>query len=107
MAEHPVLKAKPTLTDVQDYASSVLKYRGLNGNTEYGMLLLCEEVGELAKAIRKHGGGKMAADSSDFEVEHEAADVLWMLVSVCNSLGIDLEQALHDKAEKNKTRIWK
>jgi NTP pyrophosphatase (non-canonical NTP hydrolase) len=43
---------------------------------------LCEEVGELAQAVRK---GTRA------EQEHEFADVLAWLASLANQVGIDLE----------------
>jgi NTP pyrophosphatase (non-canonical NTP hydrolase) len=69
--------------------------------------MLVEEVGELAKALRRHAGHKMDVAAPDINVRHEAADVLWMLVATCNKLGIDLEEALREKEEKNKQRVWK
>jgi len=107
LVEHPVLKASPTLADIQQYIADTLEFRELNSSTQYCMLMLCEEVGELAKAVRKSVGGKMDVAKPDVRVDEEAADVLWMLVTVCNSLGVDLEQAFRDKEEINKKRIWK
>jgi NTP pyrophosphatase (non-canonical NTP hydrolase) len=43
----------------------------------------------------------------DAHADEEAADVLWMLLTVCNGLGIDLEAAFRAKDEHNKTRTWK
>lgn len=104
---HPTLQEKPTLKDVQDYVQRVLEHRGFDKQSlEYEFAMLVEEVGELAKALRQQGGGFKAADSDDFKVRHETADVLWMLICVCNRLGIDLEAALREKEEHNKTRTW-
>lgn len=108
MDEHPALQNNPTVGDIQKYIQEVLEYRGFADQAlEYEFGMLVEEIGELAKALRQSGGGFKAADSDDFKVRHEAADVFWMLACVCNRLGIDLEQALREKEEHNKTRTWK
>lgn len=108
MAEHPVLKPSPTLQDVQSYINEVVKHRGFDKQTvDHEFRMLVEEVGELAKALRKHNGGPVAEDSEDFKVRHECADVLWMLACVCNRLGVNLEEALREKEEHNKTRTWR
>jgi NTP pyrophosphatase (non-canonical NTP hydrolase) len=106
--QHPVLKNHPTLHDIQVYVGGVLRHRGFDKQSlEYEFAMLVEEVGELAKALRQQGGGYTATDSKALQVRHEAADVLWMLVCVCNRLDIDLEAALREKEEHNKTRTWK
>lgn len=108
MNSHPILKDDPTLVDVQAYIKRVLKHRGFDRQTiDHEFRMLVEEVGELAKALRKYKGGFIAEDSEDRELAHECADVLWMLICICNSLGVDLEQALRDKEEHNKTRTWR
>lgn len=110
MAEqHPALKANPTLQDVQYYIRDVIRHRGFDKQSvQDELLLLSEETGELAKAVRQHTGRlRNDASSQGHKVEHEAADVLWMLVCVCNRLGIDLEAALREKEEHNKTRTWR
>lgn len=108
MAEHPILPPSPTLGDIQTYVKAVLKHRGFDKETvQDKLLMLCEEIGELAKAVRKQSGIKTAHDSKEHNIGHEAADVLWLLICVCNDTKIDLEQALRDKEEKNKQRVWK
>lgn len=108
MADHPVLKPKPTLDDLQQYVAAIVEHRGFaNDSVQYDFIMLTEEVGELAKALRKWSGDSMATDSTVSEMEHEAADVLMMLLGFCNQAGIDLEKALRDKEEKNKLRTWK
>jgi len=104
---HPVLASHPTLADFQSYIADTLTYRDLNSSTQYCMLMLCEEVGELAKAVRKSVGGKMDVTKPDAHADEEAADVLWMLICVCNGLGIDLETAFRAKQEVNKNRMWR
>ena len=106
--QHPTLKPAPTLADIQAYVEAVLRHRGFDKETvQDKLLMLCEEVGELAKAFRKQNGIKTASDSKEHNIAHEAADVLWLLICVCNHMDIDLEQALRDKEEKNKQRVWK
>jgi len=107
MADHPVLPPQPTLADIQRYVDETNTYRGYNVDLQYCVMLLCEEVGEVAKAVRKSIGGKMDPNSKDTHVDEEAADVLWVLTAICNGLGIDLEQAFRAKEEKNKIRVWK
>lgn len=73
------------------------------------MLLLLEETGELAKAIRK----TLPNASVDYEkIENytdieEIADVFIVLVSICNRLNINLYGAIKKKEEKNIKRQWK
>ena len=105
---HPVLKDNPTLKDLHQYIDDTLKYRNLSDSSlQDEFIMLVEEVGELAKAMRKHTGHKMDITAPDINIRHEVADVLWMLIASCNKLGIDLEEALREKEEHNKTRVWK
>lgn len=107
MKQHPTLPAQPNLQDLQAYVAAVIVHRGFEQDIRDELLMLCEEVGELAKAIRQTNGTmKRAADSRSFESADELADVLWMTLAVANRLGIDAEQALREKDEKNKQRVW-
>ncbi len=101
------LKDKPTLSEIQAFIAQRTKERGFDKETtQDSFMLLVEEVGELAKALRPMHGIKTATDSARGEIEHEAADVFWLLVCVCNGLGIDLEMAMRSKEEKNLKRTW-
>lgn len=105
------LNESNTLPEVQQYVKEVIKIRGFeNQEIEKTMLLLLEEVGELAKAIRKNATD-MSIDNNKINhydtIESEVADVFIVLNSVCNKLGIDLFKALKDKEEQNIKRIWK
>jgi NTP pyrophosphatase (non-canonical NTP hydrolase) len=68
--------------------------------------LLVEEVGELAKAIRKQNGQKVDLSRKQHDVEEEAADVFWLLLDLCNRLDIDLGKAFDAKETLNSTRNW-
>lgn len=104
------LKSQPTLADIQAYVREMETEREFMHNPiELECLLLSEEMGELFKCIRKTHT-KLGIDSNktyDFNTAGEIADVLIVLVAIANRLNIDIEQALRDKEEKNKQRIWK
>lgn len=99
------LPDKPTLTDFQKLISQLVIERGYNQETVPEVLmLLIEEVGELAKAIRKLNGQKTHQDSKIHDAEEELADCLWLLVDISNRLDINLEAAFRAKENKNKNR---
>jgi NTP pyrophosphatase (non-canonical NTP hydrolase) len=101
------LKDSPTLPDLQDYVRQMMAERGFADNITQRFMMLVEEVGEFAKASRKHAGLRLADGNQGGNPAHEAADVLIILLGLCNHLGIDLEQAMREKEELNKQRIWK
>lgn len=101
------LPTDPTLPDLQALVGQLARERGFGGETVPEVFtLLVEEVGELAKAIRKANGQKIGAHSQQHEVAEEAADVLWLLLDICNRLGVDLEQAFRAKEVINQGRDW-
>lgn len=107
MANTPVLKQHPTLADLQQYVRDIVAHRQLNdSDLQAEFIMLIEEIGELAKAIRKYNGGKFAADTTRKDIEHEVGDVLMLFVGTCNILGIDIEQALRAKEAINSKRTW-
>lgn len=97
----------PTLADLQTYVDEMVKARGFTDDIAHRFMLLLEECGEFSRAARKHLGGKFADDTHTAELSEEAADVLIILLGLCNLLDIDLEQAFRAKEEKNKQRVWK
>lgn len=97
-----------TLAEWQEFIKARTTERGFDNETlQDEFMLLVEEVGELAKAMRPLHGITVATDSTKRELEHEAADVFWLLTCVCNSLGIDLDSAIRSKEAKNNQRVWK
>src|SRR5581483_4614372 len=94
-----------TIKDYQDQVIVVVKDKGFDGETPHQVLgLLVEEVGELAKSLRKKTGIKTGKHSKDHKPADEAADVFFMLLDVCNRLGIDLGSAFENKIKKIQKR---
>lgn len=103
-----VLLQNPTLRDFQEYIRRMVEERGFDKETPKDILiLLTEEWGELARAVRKAEGLKTAEDSRKTKVAEELADCFIYLLDLANQYGIDMEQAFRDKEEMNKRRSWK
>ena len=104
------LSNKSSINEIQSYIKKVMEVRGFNKEKSSDkILLLVEEVGELAKAIRKNEN-KLGIDKSkefnNSSVESEIADVFIVLLSICDILNIDLLKVFLDKEEENIKRIW-
>ena len=71
---------------------------------------LMEEVGELSREINHRFGSKpKRTDEAPAELELEIADILFVLVSLANQQGIDLERAfarVMDKYEERDGERW-
>jgi NTP pyrophosphatase (non-canonical NTP hydrolase) len=95
------------LSDYQKRIEKFVKERGFDKETvpEVFMLFL-EEAGEFAKAARQISSVKVGAHSKKLEVENEAADVFWLLIDLCNRLGINLTDAFENKEKINQKRSW-
>ena len=98
------------LVDIQKYINDVLELRGFNSQSAQDkMLLLTEEIGELAKAVRK-SATSMPIDYEKMQnydtVESEVADVFIVLLSLCNVLKIDIYEAFIAKEKENTERAW-
>jgi NTP pyrophosphatase (non-canonical NTP hydrolase) len=98
----------PTLKDLQKYMDEVCKERGWTKDTySEKFLLFVEEVGELAKAMRKATGlYQEKAKQKPIELSEEFSDVLSYLLDLANYFSIDLEQAFREKEKINENRIW-
>jgi len=104
-----MLNSKSSLNDVQSYLKEVIRIRGFaKQEVEKSMLLLIEEVGELAKEIRKKAVGMSIDDNHKHSesIEAEIADVFIVLVSICNTLNINLFDSLLKKEQINAKRNW-
>lgn len=96
-----------SIKQYQELVSQLVIERGFEKETVSEVFtLLVEEIGELAKAIRKQNGQKVDKNSAVHSADAEAADVFWLLIDVCNRLGIDLGQAFNDKEVINSKRSW-
>ena len=108
---YELLNEKNSLNEIQSYIREIIIIRGFSEQrVQDKMLLLLEETGELAKAIRK----TLPEASIDYEkienytdIEEEIADVFIVLASICNRLNINLYDAIKKKEEKNIKRQWR
>jgi NTP pyrophosphatase (non-canonical NTP hydrolase) len=96
--------ARP-LDVLQDYYGRVAASRGYDHESAQDtMLLLTEEIGELARAVRKQIGLKRAGGYPTEGVADELADVQLYLLHLANVLDIRLADAVSDKERVNAQR---
>lgn len=93
-----------SIRNLQDEYLVIAKNNGWNNESARDtMLLLIEEVGELARAIRKHEGLKRTS-RYNVEVEDELADVMIYLIHLSNILKVDLGESVTKKIVKNQNK---
>jgi len=68
------------------------------------MIVLTEEVGELAKVIARQYGEQSTKQGEDLNLSEELADVLWVLLCIANQTGINLTEALRQNIIKKTQR---
>src|SRR5579872_4445180 len=95
------LKDDPTIKDLQHYIAEVCQERGWTKDSpSEKFVLFIEEVGELAKAMRKASGlYEERARLRDISLEEEFADVLSYLLDLANCFQVDLEQVFRAKEQ--------
>ena len=103
------LSNQSSINEIQSYIKKVMEVRGFNKEKSSDkILLLVEEVGELAKAIRKNENNLGIDKTKEYNyssIESEIADVFIVLLSICDILNIDLLKAFLNKEEENIKRI--
>ena len=105
------LKETNSLREVQKYVNNINEIRGFNSQEiTKTMLLLTEEIGELAKAIRKDATDIAIDVNKKYNydtIEGEVSDVFYVLSCICNKLNIDIFDCLKEKEKKNISRVFK
>jgi len=102
------LPADDSLQKLQTYIWKINQERGFSTEKpSEKLVMLMEEVGELAKAVRKQSGLKFTNTTRQTEAAEELADVLIVLLGLSSLLNIDIFQALLDKEAKNRKRTWR
>lgn len=102
-----VVVARPGqgLAALQDYYRRIARRRGwANETARDTLLLLTEELGELARAVRKSSGIGRDGLYPDTDVAAELADVQLYLVHLANNLGVNLAEAVTRKEVVNAER---
>lgn len=103
------LNEKSSLKEIQNYAKKMIIARGFEEETLQDLLmLLTEEVGELAKEIRKTKKYKLDLNAEKTpNLGNEIADIFNYLLALCTVADIDLLEAFKDKEAINLKREWK
>jgi len=97
------------LATLQSYIRRMVHLRGFGKETLRDVaLLLVEEVGELAKAVRKRTGLKVDATDPEAHksVALELADCLIYLLDIANLADVDLDSAFRAKELINSRKVW-
>ena len=69
------------------------------------MVLLTEEVGELARIVaRTYGEQSFKESDKQKNLADEMADVLWVLICLANQTGVDLTEAFAKNIDKKTAR---
>lgn len=69
------------------------------------MARMTEEVGELAREINHYYGEKQKKSSEEEkEISEELADILFIVITMANSLDVDLTEAFQQTMNKFETR---
>lgn len=100
-----------TISAIQKYMRKKVIERGFENETEKDtLLLMVEEIGELAEIIRKYSGIKVdikrISEVKIKNIEDELADIFIYLIILANKYGIDLNIAFKHKEIKNNSRTW-
>jgi len=94
------------LSGLQRYYHRVSKRRGwANESAQDTLLLLTEELGELARAVRKSSQLRRDGAYPDVDVSQEIADVQLYLMHLANTLDVDIAAAVTAKEAINQQRF--
>lgn len=102
------LHKSASLADYQSYIKIICEEKGWNKRSDIEkMLFLTEEVGELAKAVRKeHGGFGYQTPETKEHLEEELVDVFNYVLDIANTHEVNLHEAFVKKWERNERRLW-
>jgi len=94
------------IQEAQDKIDNWIKTYGVRYFNELtNMVLLTEEVGELARIVaRKYGEQSYKESDKDKSLEEEMADILFVLICMANQTGVNLTDALIKNLDKKTQR---
>lgn len=108
ITEFNKLNNNSNLGDIQRYITNMMVTNNFNNSPLELFCYLTEEIGELAKEIRKTEKNMDMDLRKEYDscLEYEVADVFIYLLAICNSYNIDLLKAFKNKEKINLDRIW-
>ncbi len=96
-----------TIRELQKRVGDFSREHHLDSNPEYKILDTVSELGEVSKEILKMTDyGKKSMVFKD-EVGLELGDLLYSVVTIANSLNVDLEEAVENALKKYGERLKK
>ena len=96
-----------SLKALQKYIWQMNIDRGFNTeDPSKKLVMLMEETGELAKAVRKIAGLKFTNTTKRTDLEEELADVQIVLLGLASMLQVEMFDAVIAKEQKNRKRTW-
>jgi len=95
-----------TLQEAQQQVDEWIKTYGVRYFGELtNMVMLTEEVGELARVIvRTYGEQSFKKSDKEANLADEMADVLWVLICLANQTGVNLTEAFEKNIQKKTNR---
>ena len=99
-----------TIEEAQKQVDDWIKTYGVRYFSELtNMVILTEEVGELARVIsRTYGEQSFKKSDENRNLGDEMADILWVLICLANQTGVNLTEAFEKnmlkKTERDSTR---
>ena len=95
-----------TLKEAQEKVDEWIHLYGKKYFSELtNMVILTEEVGELARIIsRKYGEQTYKESDKTSTLEEEIADVLWVLLCLANQTNVDITEAFSKNIQKKTKR---
>lgn len=95
-----------TIQEAQNKIDQWIKTYGVRYFNELtNMVLLTEEVGELARLIaRKYGEQSFKESDKGKSLDEEMADILFVLICLANQTGVNLTEAITKNLEKKTKR---
>ena len=95
-----------TIEEAQKVVDEWVTTKGVRYFNELtNMVMLTEEIGELARIIsRTYGEQSFKESDKNRDLGDEMADVLWVLICLANQTGVNLTESLQKNLEKKNSR---
>ena len=95
------------MNEAQKKVQLFCKKNNLSSSVEHRVLDVVSELGELSKEILKASSYGKSSYVSNEKIKLELGDVLFSLITLANSLDVDLDVALEAVLKKYEKRIEK